>query len=87
MAPFLTNDKEFNALTFEKMNQIVSKNPMLWLGQEILKGLSKKNQEDWINVIKLTKDTKLESNITKYLRRVAKKVFLSMFHVLSIKMF
>ena len=50
-------------------------NPILWLGQGILKGLSKKNQEDWLNVIKLTKDTKLESNITKYLRRVAKKSF------------
>ena len=34
-----------------------------------IKGLSKKNQKDWINAIKLTKETKLESNIAKYLRR------------------
>ena len=58
-----------------KSSNLILENPMLWLRQGILKGLSKKNQEDWISVIKLTKDTKLESNITKYLRRAFKKSF------------
>ena len=58
-----------------KSSNLILEDPMLWLWQGISKGLSKENQEDWINVIKLTKDTKLESNITKYLRRVAKKSF------------
>ena len=58
-----------------KSSNLILENPILWLGQGILKGLSKKNQEDWLTVIKLTKDKKLESNITKYLRRVAKKSF------------
>ena len=58
-----------------KSSKLILENPMLWLRQGILKGLSKKNQGDWLNVIKLTKDTKLESKITKYLRRVAKKSF------------
>ena len=58
-----------------KSSNLILENPMLWIVQGILRGLSKENQDDWINVIKLTKGTKLESNITKYLRRVSKKSF------------
>ena len=60
-----------------KSSKLILENPMLWLRQGILKGLSKKNQEDWINVIKLMKDTKLASNITKYLRRAFRISFLA----------
>merc|ERR1712087_343283 len=74
---FLTLNYEdiLSCRLLNKSSNLILENPILWLGQGILKGLSKKNQEDWLNVIKSTKDTKLESNITKYLRRVAKKSF------------
>ena len=74
---FLTLNYEdiLSCRLLNKSSNLILENPILWLGQGILKGLSKKNQGDWLNVIKLTKDTKLESNITKYLRRVAKKSF------------
>ena len=44
-------------------------NPKFWLIKFIQKGMSKKNQNDWIKAIQLTKDTDLARNIQLYLKR------------------
>ena len=38
-------------------------NPRFWLQKFIQLGMSKKNQNDWIQAIQLTKDTDFETNI------------------------
>ena len=47
-------------------------NPIFWLKKFIRRGLSKKHQTDWHNVIQVTRNTKLEKNILLYLKRSSK---------------
>ena len=44
--------------------------PMFWIKKWILKGLSKKNKDDWIKAIQLTKNTKLAKIIILYTKKV-----------------
>ena len=44
--------------------------PMFWIKKWILKGLSKKNKDDWIKAIQLTKNTKLAKIIILYAKKV-----------------
>ena len=53
-------------------NQILD-DPNFWLRKWINRGLSGKNLTDWRNAIQLSKNTKLESKITRYLRRILKR--------------
>ena len=51
-------------------------NPMFWLKKWITRGLSKKNQRDWITAIDKmdkTKDTELIKNILLYFKKMLKK--------------
>ena len=48
-------------------------NPMFWLKKwRFYRGLSKKNQEDWIKAIQMTKGTSFEKNVLLYIKRVIK---------------
>ena len=47
-------------------------NPMFWLRKFIQRGLSKKNQSDWINAFRITKDTILEKQVISYLKKCSK---------------
>ena len=49
-------------------SKLILANPRLWLNKFIQKGMSKKNQNDWIKAIQLTKNTKYEKNIYLYLK-------------------
>ena len=44
-------------------------NPKFWLRKFIQQGMSKKNQNDWINAIQLAKETDFERNLQLYLKR------------------
>ena len=44
-------------------------NPRFWLRKFIRRGLSMKNQLDWIKAIRLTKDTDMEKLIVSYLQK------------------
>ena len=48
-------------------------NPIFWLKKFAQRGLSKKNQEDWIKAIQLNTDSELEKNIISYLKWNLKK--------------
>ena len=47
-------------------------NPLFWLGKHIRRGLSKKNQVDWLKAIQMTKDTELEKFVFLYLKNSTK---------------
>ena len=67
-------------LDFEDMKncQILNKsikktleNPMFWLRKwRTQRGLSKKNYDDWVKAIQLTKNTNVEANVELYLEKV-----------------
>ena len=48
-------------------------NPLFWLGKFIQKGMSKKNQNEWMNAIRMTKDTDFEKYVLLYLKRCGSK--------------
>ena len=48
-------------------------NPMFWLKKWIMRGLSKKNQKDWITAIDETKDTELIKIVLLYFKKMLKK--------------
>ena len=50
----------------------ILKNPNFWLQKFVLRGLSKQNQTDWRRAIQLTRNTKLEDNVLRYLKRSLK---------------
>ena len=47
-------------------------NPLFWLKKFVQRGVSRKNEMDWLTAIKLTRNTKLETNVLFYLRRCFK---------------
>ena len=55
-----------------KNSKQILENPMFWLKKFIRRGLSKKNQMDWIEVIRITRETELEPYILSYLKRCSK---------------
>ena len=46
--------------------------PMFWLKKFVRRGLSKKTQMDWIETIRITRETELEPYILSYLKRSSK---------------
>ena len=52
-----------------RSSRLILNNPGFWLKKFIQQGMSKKNQNDWIKAIQLTKNTKFERNIYLYLKR------------------
>ena len=44
-------------------------NPKFWLRKFVQRGMSKKNQNNWINAIQLAKETDFERNLQLYLKR------------------
>ena len=51
----------------------ILENSNFWLKKWRVRGLSKKNHEDWKKAIQLTKNTPFEENIKLYMRKVMKK--------------
>ena len=72
----------FLNLDFEDLQgcQLVNKsckkileNPMFWLKKwRLFRGLSKKNQADWAKAIQITRNTSVEINVDRYLKKVIK---------------
>ena len=52
--------------------QTILDNPLFWLKKFIQRGMSKKNENDWIEAIRITKDTDLEKYILQLLKRRSK---------------
>ena len=50
-------------------SNLILNNPKFWLQKFIQGGMSKKNQNDWIRAIQLTKNTNLERNLQLYLKK------------------
>ena len=64
----LTNCHSVN----KAINRIL-KNPMFWLKKwRFNRGLSRKNQLDWIKALEMTKNTNLERNVVLYIQKVIK---------------
>ena len=56
-----------------KASNEILKNPIFWLEKwRVNQGLSKKNKEDWIKALQMTKNTNLERNVGLYLKKVIK---------------
>ena len=45
-------------------------NPIFWLKKWRLRGLSKKNQEDWVKAIQMTRNTNFEKNVDLYIKKI-----------------
>ena len=56
-----------------KSSKQILDNPMFWIKKLMSKGLSKPNQDGWINAIQITKNTKLAEIIALYLKKVLHK--------------
>ena len=54
-------------------SKLILANPRFWLNKFIQKGMSKKNQNDWIKAIQLMKDTEFKRNLQLYLKRILRK--------------
>ena len=65
------NDLQICELINKSTKDILT-NPLFWLKKFIRRGLSKKNQDDWHNAIRLTKNTNLEGNILLYLKNCSR---------------
>ena len=52
-----------------RSSQSILANPRFWLKKFIQNGMTKKNQNDWLKAIQLTKDTEYERNVLLYLKR------------------
>ena len=67
------NIEDLETLRFvNRSSQKILKNPLFWLGKHIRRGLSKKNQVDWLKAIHMTKDTDLEKFVFLYLKNSTK---------------
>ena len=55
----------------ESCNELL-KNPMFWLKKWSLRGLSKKNEADWVKAIQMTRNTNFEKNLLLYIKKVIK---------------
>ena len=72
---FLNSEVE-NLSICQNINQASNKileNPIFWLKKWKVRGLSKKNHDDWNKAIQLTKNTLFEENIISYMKKVLKK--------------
>ena len=57
---------------FKQFLNVTMNNPMFWLKRFIQRGLSKKNQEDWLEAIQMTRDANIEKYIVWYLELCSK---------------
>ena len=58
-----------------KSCQEILENPLFWLKKLALRGMSKKNQDDWYNAIQITKSQTVygkKLNLVKYLKKIVK---------------
>ena len=62
-----------SCLFINKSSNEILDDPNFWLRKWIIRGLSGKNLTDWRNAIQLSKNTKLESKITRCLREILKR--------------
>ena len=53
--------------TFKQFLNATMNDSMFWLKRFIQRGLSKKNQEDWLEAIQMTRDGRLPANMKKYI--------------------
>ena len=70
---FLLNLPFKDVISLQLVNKTLKEileDPMFWIKKWILKGLSKKNKDDWIKAIQLTKNTKLAKIIILYAKKV-----------------
>ena len=54
----------------QQINQSSSQlleNPLFWMKKLVRRGFSKKNEEEWMKVIKLVKNSEKEKHVVKYL--------------------
>ena len=58
-------------LVNESSRQILD-NTMFWIKKFTQRGLSKKNQDDWIEAIRVTNDTELAPKLLSYLKKSSK---------------
>ena len=68
-----------SCLFINKSSNEILDDPNFWLRKWIIRGLSGKNLTDWRNAIQLSKNTKLESKMTRCLRKILKRdIFIDM---------
>ena len=58
--------------TFQQFLNATMNDSMFWLKRFIQRGLSKKNQEDWLEAIQMTRDANIEKYIVWYLKLCSK---------------
>ena len=64
------NHKDLDACQLvNRSSKSILGNPKFWLRKFVQRGMSKKNQNDWINAIQLARETDFERNIQLYLKR------------------
>ena len=66
---FLSYDDLKSCQLINRSSKSILANSRFWLQKLVHQGMSKKNQNDWIKAIQLTKDTDFERNLLLYLKR------------------
>ena len=56
-----------------KASREILENSNFWLKKWKIRGLSKKNHDDWKKAVQLTKNTVVETNIISYMKKVLRK--------------
>ena len=56
-----------------KASREILENSNFWLKKWKIRGLSKKNHDDWKKAVQLTKNTVFETNIISYMKKVLRK--------------
>ena len=79
----ILNNSKLSTHSCELINkscQEMLQNPIFWLKKLTLRGMSKKNQDDWYNAIQITKNQTVygeKLNLTQYLKKIVKNGCLS----------
>ena len=66
---YLSYDDLKSCQLINRSSKTILENSRFWLQKLVHQGMSKKNQNDWIKAIQLTKDTDFERNLQLYLKR------------------
>ena len=57
-----------NCQQINQSSKMILQNPVFWLKKFVQRGLSKKNQEDWMKAIQLVKNSNKEKCVLSYLK-------------------
>ena len=68
----LNHERLENCRSLSDQCKTILDNPTFWLKKLIQRGLSQKNQADWIEAIRITRNTDLEPYIQRYLKQSSK---------------